>query len=349
MAYKSRIENAKLSSREIITKDDAGKTKEKIKYDTIEYPINQLGSSRYPHYTIFYLNEIEKSTAEKQKFTSSQPKEKKTAGASTSATLKKVEGTLAETIATAVDMLGIGDKQSVKDNLQFTAQRKRLKLAICLPMPAKVRANYNAGYSETSEVNGMGATILAALGGSGDATKTALFAVAPTAVSTTIKAATPRFASGIIEPPSPETLKQIVSKLSGRVLNKRQEQIFNNMKFRTHQFSYLFIPRNKEESENITTILQAFKEYMHPSLEGGAGSSLLITPAEFDIEFRSNETENKTLHRIATCALESMDVNYTAIGEFIAFEGTDSPVAISLDMTFIEMEPLTREMIRLGF
>ena len=67
---------------------------------------------------------------------------------------------------------------------------------------------------------------------------------------------------------------------------------------------------------------------MHPSLEAAAGSSLLITPAEFDIEFRSKDKENASVSRIATCALKSLDVNYTAIGEFMAFEGTSNPVAI---------------------
>jgi len=345
-------------------KQDAG-----IEYSTIEYPVSGLGGDQYPHYTIFHINDYEKSVAKSGESTVDVALNQRTAGSSmskslttktsdTSALQKTIDDASADTALSKFSK-GIGDvvvdsADYLKGALaKFSATKKRLKLSICLPMPVHIVANYGATYGQTDAIGAVGGVILAALSGEGsDALATAKFGMAPA-----IATMGAELAKGVLGSSLGDSLvgdsksiasktEQLVSKLSGTVLNKRQEQLFHNMEFRSHTFTYLFIPRNKEESENIKNIIHSFKLYMHPELNEGKGSSMLITPAEFDIEFRFKYEENKSVHRIATCALAGMDVDYTSIGEFIAFKNTDNPVAISLTLRFVEMEPINRSMIR---
>jgi len=334
-------------------------------YSTIEYPLGQLGGERYPYYTIFYINENSKSKYIKD--TSTYDVEEKRTGAAVSQSINKTY--ISEAIKTGTNVLIAGanvlsdasqgspqpfGKIKKLDSVEFTTGTKRIKSAICLPMPAKVRANYDADYSASEAIGALGATILAAISPDGDTAATALQGLAPIAVERIAKRISlkiPGLRDNAREhgDDAGKIAKNIIQKFTGKVINRRQEQLFNNMKFRSHQFSYLFIPRNEQESKNITNIIREFKLHMHPEFDGSAGgSSLLITPAEFDIEFMHKDEENVALSRITTCALQSIDVNYTQIGEFIAFEGTDNPVAIGLDMIFVELEPLTRELIDKG-
>ena len=335
-------------------------------YSTIEYPKDQLGGDRYPYYTVFYINENSKSKLVAKDDSNTQGiVESKRTGTAVSQSIDKsyVAETIKSTSNAAIGgynkVVGAFEGSPFKlskakemESFEFTSGTKRLKYAICLPMPAKVRANYDADYSASEAIGAMGATVLAAINPNGDMTETALQGLAPVAVGTGIKKIgtyIPGINAREVGDSASKITKNIIQKFTGKVINKRQEQLFNNMKFRSHQFSYIFIPRNEQESLNINEIIRLFKTHMHPELNGSSGgSSLLITPAEFDIEFMHKEAENVSLSRITTCALQSIDVNYTQIGEFIAFDGTDNPVAIGLDMTFVELEPLTRNMVQDG-
>lgn len=374
MAYQSRYQKKNTKVPNIFTISTPEST---AGYNTLEYPIGELGGERYPHYTIFYINEDTKSESiltegvidnVDTNARTSNTSQSRTLASSLQAGSKK----LGDAISGTITRLPGADSQLVKDNLvpvvekiagalkTFSASKKRIAKAICLPMPAKVIANYTAGYNQTDATGALGATIMSALGRHGlpDA-ETLAVAIAPTVAGVVVKTGTNLLSNvpGVGKPLAEvidtnfnaNTISQLVSKLSGRVINKRQEQLFSNMEFRAHQFTYLFIPRTETESNKITEIIMTFKRHMHPELSEGTGASLLITPAEFDIEFRYGMEENTVLSRVATCALKGFDVNYTAIGEFVAFEGTKNPVAISIDMTFIEMEPLTRAMIEKGY
>lgn len=380
MAYRSGTTKAREIQHQVIA-GDFNNNDVTTTYNTLEYPVGGLGGSRYPHFTMFYFNELDKATVQSEYQQSNVPSRGVGVGKSTAlkGDVKTTDMPTSDDLKNTVETLMNGDfsksgrqivdtaiktaESAITNTISFissgikkyTPARKRLKLAIALPMPVKVRANYNAGYVATDEIGAMGATIFAAIQGGGEAAgKTALFSAIPAAAGAALQTVGGKVLGKDVNEAlnsgfDSKGFQQLVSKLSGRVINKRQEQLFNNMDFRSHSFEYLFIPRSKEESDAVYEIIKQFKLAMHPTLEDGFGNSILITPAEFDIEFRYKADENQTVSRISTCALKSMDVNYTAIGEFVAFEGTDNPVAISLDMVFVEMEPLNRNQIQLGY
>jgi hypothetical protein len=61
----------------------------------------------------------------------------------------------------------------------------------------------------------------------------------------------------------------------------------------------------------------------------------------------SGAVENTYYNRIATCVLSSCVVDYAP--EAVRSFGDGAPTAIKMDLTFKEMELLTKEMIDVGY
>lgn len=354
MAYRSKeqqtlSEDSSLQMRET---EFSSTRYSSTRYSTWEYPVGELGSERYPHFMLFYVNANSRSKI-----------------------LKTNKGSIeAHNIDTSYNTGGTAFSKVLKDTqigakisevVGGVTSNKRIVHAICLPMPAKVRANYDAGYSKTEEVGAIGAVLAAESSGQGmesaEASAKTAKQVAIPGLAGLLGGAGKQLAGGIAARltggstagklisdtkfTNPKLMEQLSLKLFGAVINKRQEQIFQSMEFRTHHFQWVFLPRSKEESESIFNIIKLFKENMHPELDKETLNSMLIMPSEFDIEFRSGTEENLRISRVATCVLKTCNVDYTPIGEFITFAGVNDPIAISLDMIFYEMEPLDRSML----
>ena len=145
---------------------------------------------------------------------------------------------------------------------------------------------------------------------------------------------------------------------SKKVANPYREQLFQNMEFRKHQFSYQFAPKNKAEHEQVMEIIQLFKYHMHPELS--PDRLFLIYPSEFQIEYRYNTEQdqqaaaaagfaktnrNTYLSKIGSCVLENMKVTY-GNQDFITIKGTEgAPAFINLELSFAETEILTNNRI----
>jgi hypothetical protein len=140
-------------------------------------------------------------------------------------------------------------------------------------------------------------------------------------------------------------------------INPHMEVIFNGIGFRQFQFSFRFTAQSEAEALNIDNIIRAFKFYAAPEILAGAAGRFWIYPAEFDIQFYSNGTENDFLNKISTCALTDMQVNYTSAGQWSAhrpYKSTPglagSPsVCTDIQLTFKELEIITKERILQGY
>jgi hypothetical protein len=90
---------------------------------------------------------------------------------------------------------------------------------------------------------------------------------------------------------------------------------------------------------------------MSPELKGG-NSPFVTIPSEFDIHYMyqhkdGKASENDYYNKIATCVLQSCDVNYTPNGVNSFDDG--SPTKITMTLLFQETELLTKERIQLGY
>lgn len=134
--------------------------------------------------------------------------------------------------------------------------------------------------------------------------------------------------------------------------NPFKEQLFRNMGFRTFTFDYVFLPKSKNEALMVRDIVNTFKYYMHPGMNP-ANPYWLTYPAEFDIEFHSYGQPNEYLHKISSCVLTNLDVDFGSDNDFMTFKpdlkNKGVPTEITLKLQFTELEVLTRNRVGDGY
>ena len=131
------------------------------------------------------------------------------------------------------------------------------------------------------------------------------------------------------------TSNDIMSLAKGKVFNPYQEQLFSNMQFRNHMFSFKFFARSERESQEINNIIKYLKQGALPiygSVDADAGnntsSRFFEIPDKFDIKFVRLDPLSGTLnssadlhYKIHTSVCTGIDVNYTPDGQYNAIGG----------------------------
>ena len=232
---------------------------------------------------------------------------------------------------------------------------------IILPIPANLGVSYGADY-ENAELGAFGAAITGGLdtagagndvanllkqkfqglkselkGGEGDSLKEAAgigAAVAATAIGASAGGAVGALAAGI----TGGAAAQAIGKKEGLALNPHMAVLFKGVGFREHSFTYKFVARNSEESEQIKKIINTFKYHMHPDYF--AGNISFSYPDEFQINFADAISSN--LYSIGKSVLKGLDVNYNSQGMPLFFEDTGAPVSIEVTLNFQEIKIITK-------
>lgn len=128
--------------------------------------------------------------------------------------------------------------------------------------------------------------------------------------------------------------------------NPFREQLFKAVDNREFQFNYKFLPRTETEAQAVENIIKMFKFHMHPELS--AGRLFYIFPSEFNIVYFYKGKENPHIHKISTCVLKGMNVDYGSQGGFNTFK-SGMPTEINMSLNFLELEVLTKERVVQGF
>jgi len=137
-------------------------------------------------------------------------------------------------------------------------------------------------------------------------------------------------------------------KRRGKSVNPRAEFVFKSVPFRSFSYPFEFAPKNEKEKEDVQKIISILKFHMHPE-KFGAG--FLLAPSEFQITYMYKDGPNMYIPRISRCALTDMSVDYSPEGVFTTFKGDDKgahPVLTKMDLSFTEMEIMTKETIAEG-
>jgi hypothetical protein len=142
--------------------------------------------------------------------------------------------------------------------------------------------------------------------------------------------------------------------LAGIATNPLLEMIYKSPNFRTFQFDFMFYPRDEKEAYEVQKIIESFRFHQAPEFVQGA-QGFLIPPSEFDIRFYYGGYQNPNIPQIATCVLNTVDVDYAPNG-WSAYETpgesrpelgtTGMPVAIKMTLQFTEKEYFTKEDFR---
>lgn len=143
----------------------------------------------------------------------------------------------------------------------------------------------------------------------------------------------------------PVDIQASLSAMSKTSLNPFKEVIFESVDFRTFNFKYKFFPKSKQESDQVNSIIKLFKFHMHPELT--AGKLFFIYPSEFEITYYFKKDKNLYFHKLAPCALQSMEVSYG--GEQFSSFNDGTPTEVNVTLSFQELEILTKEMIEKGY
>jgi len=182
------------------------------------------------------------------------------------------------------------------------------------------------------------------------------------------------------------TAVQALERKVGKIKNHHKAIIYQGPGgFRSFSYSFVMMPRSKDEAEVVNKIVHFFKYYMHPEVTGQNNSSrgtnnttssagpqgetstslTLSYPDEFkirisprgkdgDAEVGTNSSAGrasqvKPLFRIDRCFLESLNVDYSTSGQAVFFDDGSEPVTTTLQLSFKETVLMTREAIRQGF
>ena len=126
-------------------------------------------------------------------------------------------------------------------------------------------------------------------------------------------------------------------------INPLVEMTFNGTGNRQYVFVFDFQPRSSKEASAINDIIKTFKMYAAPEISQTSGR-YFIPPGQFDIKFFFKNVENLNIARISGCILSSISVNYSGSGQFATFDD-GQPVHINMQLTFVEVDVLTRDLI----
>jgi|TARA_Y100000287_G_C14219693_1_gene355552 hypothetical protein len=152
----------------------------------------------------------------------------------------------------------------------------------------------------------------------------------------------------------------------GKVFNPYTEQLFSNMNFRTHNFTFKMFARSHRESQEINNIIKYLKQGALPRYgDGDKNNRFFEVPDKFDIKFVRLSPDGKTLtdsedlhFKIHTSVCSGIDVNYTPDGQYNAIKGgatgtgDDKPLqvpVVSVNCRFTETQFVTQKQISDGF
>jgi hypothetical protein len=134
-----------------------------------------------------------------------------------------------------------------------------------------------------------------------------------------------------------QTAVNAISALSGITTNPFQVVLFKSPNFRSHSFSWKFVPRNPAESETLRSIIEVFKYHSLPGVSAFSGV-FFSYPEILEINFRPSDT---FLYKFKPCVVESVVVNFAPSGPSF-FRSTNAPTAVQFTIKVQEIEIWTK-------
>jgi len=159
---------------------------------------------------------------------------------------------------------------------------------------------------------------------------------------------------GVIDALTGSNFKEAFKKFSGVALNPFTETLFKDVKIRTHDFNYIFHPKDIDESIIVDRIIQVFKFYMLPAAGaapfGTTSNNSLVNYFSFPNEFQITYSVSDTTFTLLPSVLEDMTVDYGGEGTPAFFFSKDNsakryPTKIELTLKFKEIMFLTRDKV----
>ena len=156
-----------------------------------------------------------------------------------------------------------------------------------------------------------------------------------------------------------EGAQKVMDMKEGRVLNPYIISTYKGPSdMRDHTFTFKMMPKNATDSQNITKIVNAFKNAMLPSHLDGVSENTPLGmfgyPDEFVVEYYIDGRmlpmdDSNPMFRIGRSVLTQCELDYTTQDTTLFFEGTQNPVTIEMKLAFTEISVLYRELAQKGY
>lgn len=143
-------------------------------------------------------------------------------------------------------------------------------------------------------------------------------------------------------------MRGLISATAGIAINPRTETVFNGMNLRTHGFSYMLVPRNKEEQLEVKRIIKYMTLAMHPDTPGPDSLAILLSyPYEFIVSFFDEQGDRiESIPTIPDSFLNSFTVVSNPTGMARLTED-GSPASYNISFGFTEGISLVRSNLPL--
>ncbi len=209
---------------------------------------------------------------------------------------------------------------------------------IRLPIPDNIKDNMSVSYGTSSLGPAVGAGLESLVGtpqaSGGD-------------IASTISNFTSRVAntiSGAVQGAAANTLAttgagQAAQAYFGMAVNPYQAVLFEKPEFKTHSFSWKFMPRSEEETAAARDIFRTFQYHMSPGVSAGIGlffsyPSMVIVSLYPSSEF---------LYRFKPCIVKSVNIDYSAGSSPSFFKRSQAPTAMAMNIELQEIEYWTNK------
>lgn len=141
-------------------------------------------------------------------------------------------------------------------------------------------------------------------------------------------------------------INNILSRTQTKVLNPNLELLFEGPQLRPFTFQFELSARDPIESIAIKSIIKYFKRHMAVRKDG---QIFLKAPHVFTIQYLKGTEIHPSINLISpqtdgdskACALQSMNVDYTPLGQYATYNDSSATmVKYTINLTFQEIEPL---------
>jgi hypothetical protein len=251
------------------------------------------------------------------------------------------------------DLIGNDSRTSFYMSFKFQAYEKRAinnapflrsEGTIRLPIPDNLRDNMSVTYGSKSFEGAEGLAVgagLESLAGTRPTSEQNFAGVSSDLAgrgTKAITAATQGAAIGALNQGLPN-LSSAAQAYFGTAVNPYQTVLFEKPDFKSHSFSWKFMPRDEQESAAARDIFRTFQFHMLPGVSEGIGLFFSYPSMVVISLYPSSEF----LYRFKPCVIKSVSVNYAAGSTPSFFKRSGAPTAMTFTIDLQEIEYWTNK------
>lgn len=245
------------------------------------------------------------------------------------------------------DLVGNDTSTNFYMSFKFQAYEKRAitnapflrsQGTIRLPIPDNLRDNMSVTYGSANMSTAVGAG-LESLVGSPPSAGGDLASSVGSAIATAGRAASSYAQGAVAENLAQTGPGQAAQAYFGLAVNPYQTVLFEKPEFKSHTFSWKFMPRDEEETAAARDIFRTFQYHMLPGVSEGIGLFFSYPSTVVVSLYPSSEF----LYRFKPCVVKSVSVNYAAGSSPSFFKRSGAPTVMTMSIELQEIEYWTNK------